>query len=162
MTSKKFTRRPAFLSEFDQLREFKSAMNCPECGFRMLHRRVQGVTIDRCDGCGGLWFDMEEVRRYVREWYPDAEYVPDDDHFHFHTKGAGTSCTCCGKQNLEIGSLKGVSFERCTWCGGIFVNEKDLARMVGPKPSEGLHGAEATFGILEVLFGLAELVSSFD
>jgi Zn-finger nucleic acid-binding protein len=162
MTSEKYTRRPPFLKGFDQLREVKSSMRCPECGLRMLQRRIEGVTIDRCDGCGGLWFDMEEVRSYVREWHPDAEYVPDDDHFHFHTKGAGSLCTCCGKKNLEIGSLKGFSFQRCTWCGGIFVNEKDLARAVGPKPMDSLEGAQTAFGILELLFGFLEIVGSFD
>ncbi len=35
-------------------------MNCPKCLAAMQVVGVQGGEIDRCTGCGGLWFDMLE------------------------------------------------------------------------------------------------------
>lgn len=36
---------------------------CPACDLPMSRFEEQGVTLDRCDGCGGLWFDMGEIVR---------------------------------------------------------------------------------------------------
>ena len=35
-------------------------MICPKCQASMQPVRVEGGEIDRCSGCGGLWFDMLE------------------------------------------------------------------------------------------------------
>lgn len=35
-------------------------MKCPKCSAAMASIRQQGVEVDRCSGCGGLWFDAFE------------------------------------------------------------------------------------------------------
>ena len=37
-------------------------MNCPKCHAAMDHVRLNGIEIDRCSGCKGLWFDNGELR----------------------------------------------------------------------------------------------------
>ena len=40
-------------------------MNCPACGRSMKKVKVTDVTVDVCDGgCGGLWFDQFELRKF--------------------------------------------------------------------------------------------------
>ena len=38
----------------------ESPMECPKCGARFEQVQVEGETVDRCTGCQGLWFDLEE------------------------------------------------------------------------------------------------------
>jgi Zn-finger nucleic acid-binding protein len=39
-------------------------MNCPNCGNSVLSpRNISGVTIDKCAGCGGAWFDKGELEK---------------------------------------------------------------------------------------------------
>lgn len=35
-------------------------MNCPKCSAAMALVSHQGIQVDRCTKCGGLWFDMLE------------------------------------------------------------------------------------------------------
>jgi Zn-finger nucleic acid-binding protein len=35
-------------------------MKCPKCEAEMLAIDYAGITVDRCSGCQGLWFDMVE------------------------------------------------------------------------------------------------------
>ncbi len=35
-------------------------MNCPKCGHAMETVKYEGIEIERCGGCRGLWFDMLE------------------------------------------------------------------------------------------------------
>lgn len=36
-------------------------MNCPKCHAKMDHAQLNGIQIDRCSGCKGLWFDTGEL-----------------------------------------------------------------------------------------------------
>ncbi|MGE5595044.1 MAG: zf-TFIIB domain-containing protein [Hyphomicrobiales bacterium] len=36
---------------------------CPSCRQPMYHIEQQGITLDRCDPCDGIWFDMGEIAR---------------------------------------------------------------------------------------------------
>jgi len=136
-------------------------MNCPECGSAMRQQTAHGVTIDRCAACGGLWFDLEEIHEYVRTKRPNARFFPEDDHFDKHTKGSGTRCSCCEEEALEVGSIGGIPFLRCTWCGGIFVKEKDLTKLTSPSFDDGGSAGSTAMGVLEVFFEIVEVFELF-
>jgi hypothetical protein len=36
---------------------------CPRCGAGLRQEVRQGITIDTCAGCGGLWLDKGELKR---------------------------------------------------------------------------------------------------
>ena len=41
-------------------------LTCPKCRYRMRVVTFAGVEVDRCEGCGGIWFDLleqEDLRR---------------------------------------------------------------------------------------------------
>ena len=43
-------------------------MACPECGGSLTAERVEGIEIDRCSHCVGVWLDAGEydaVRRHI-------------------------------------------------------------------------------------------------
>ncbi len=44
---------------------------CPRCGERMVEIQHLGVTIDRCNGCGGLYFDAGELEEVIEREYPE-------------------------------------------------------------------------------------------
>jgi len=40
-------------------------MNCPACGNELTTLEVKGITVEACvGGCGGLWFDQLELRKF--------------------------------------------------------------------------------------------------
>lgn len=36
-------------------------MHCPKCGMQLKDSLLNGVLIDRCDDCGGIWLDKGEL-----------------------------------------------------------------------------------------------------
>ncbi len=38
-------------------------MHCPKCGNFMRAVAYQGITVDRCSKCNGLWFDKNELEQ---------------------------------------------------------------------------------------------------
>ena len=42
-------------------------MNCPICESSLIPTKVQVVDVDRCEHCGGIWFDEKELMPLLRE-----------------------------------------------------------------------------------------------
>ena len=40
-------------------------MRCPKCGHEMKEEALEGVTIDRCSHCEGIYFDAGELDRVL-------------------------------------------------------------------------------------------------
>jgi uncharacterized protein len=36
-------------------------MKCPKCGMELIEIDYKGITVDKCSGCAGIWFDAGEV-----------------------------------------------------------------------------------------------------
>lgn len=44
-----------------------SSMKCPRCDGSLLESKVEEVTIDQCDKCGGIWLDSGELEQLTRK-----------------------------------------------------------------------------------------------
>lgn len=36
-------------------------MNCPKCNHKLISQEYEGMTVDKCLNCGGMWFDFKEL-----------------------------------------------------------------------------------------------------
>ena len=45
----------------------KSAINCPKCDGTLLELTHEGVQIDRCNKCNGVWLDAGELERLTSQ-----------------------------------------------------------------------------------------------
>lgn len=43
-----------------------SPMTCPRCGGTLQERKVDEVSIDTCDKCGGVWLDSGELEQLTK------------------------------------------------------------------------------------------------
>jgi uncharacterized protein len=49
-----------------------STMQCPRCDGSLNEMKVEEVTIDTCDKCGGVWLDsgeLEQLTRKAGNWF---------------------------------------------------------------------------------------------
>jgi Zn-finger nucleic acid-binding protein len=42
-------------------------LRCPKDQSPMVKVQLHGITIDRCPGCGAIWFDMNELERLLKD-----------------------------------------------------------------------------------------------
>jgi len=47
-------------AELDRLK-LLHFMRCPKCGHQMIEELLEGITIDRCSFCEGIYFDAREL-----------------------------------------------------------------------------------------------------
>ena len=41
-------------------------MRCPKCGAALKEERVDGITVDECPDCHGMWLDEGELQKLAR------------------------------------------------------------------------------------------------
>jgi len=47
-------------------------MKCPKCGYDLITGEWQGVQIDQCTNCHGIWFDAGEAESVLTHAEPNA------------------------------------------------------------------------------------------
>lgn len=87
---------------------------------------AHGVTVDRCDRCGGVWFDATELDRWLADFYPDLARPP--EHRMPRRGRGGHPCPRCHKA-METAGWTGLVLDRCPECHGIFAEASELGDM---------------------------------
>jgi Zn-finger nucleic acid-binding protein len=102
-------------------------MNCPKCHGPFADRLLNGVPIQACASCGGIWFDRERITAYLgqaleRSGQPPAlatlraiERVPTD-----------LVCPACHEKRLMGIKPHGVKIEQCSGCHGVFLDPGEI------------------------------------
>jgi uncharacterized protein len=104
-------------------------MICPKCKSSMAKVRVGEQEIDRCIGCGGLWFDLRE-HEHIAESKADVEQVDLSD----VSKRAGQNalrdidCPICNVKMLKLSmpDQLHIKYESCPVCHGAFFDAGEL------------------------------------
>jgi len=120
-----------------------------------------GVVVDKCPECQAVWFDPDEISKYLKARKAKAVDGVSDSDFRVTAIGATETCPCCDKPSFQLGSFRGIAFQRCTWCGGIFLNSDQLKSFIRSKEGQvsdsALTSEEIAKGaagmFLEVLIG---------
>lgn len=81
-----------------------------------------GVALDRCADCGGLWFDRGELRRVTGR---SVRVLPEPDASALH-------CARCPGAALHAARVDGEALSGCPRCAGLFLTPPVLARLRGP------------------------------
>jgi len=111
-------------------------MRCPACGHTLTEITLGSVAIDVCEkGCGGLWFDANELKKVEQEHVSAAGPVADihrDPDTKLDAKRA-RYCPRCLTQKLEtriprLGSA--IEFDCCPRCGGYWLDRGELETLL--------------------------------
>ena len=51
-------------------------MHCPKCGSKLIEVVYEGILVDRCEDCNGIWFDSGELKALLdRQEGPLLKFV---------------------------------------------------------------------------------------
>jgi Zn-finger nucleic acid-binding protein len=92
----------------------------------MVGERHDGVAIDRCPACRGLWIDPDQIASWLCEHACDVAL---DVSLSVTAIPTGR-CPRCGHGELHLGLVHGLSFDRCDGCGGHFFSSQ-VAHVIG-------------------------------
>ena len=99
-----------------------------------------GITIDRCNQCGGLWFDAQELDRCLLPLYAAGSQPPEA---RIPERSRGTRrCPRCD-QYMTTAGWTALVLDRCPTCRGLFVEAHELAHMERVQPPHHAQSFEA-------------------
>jgi Zn-finger nucleic acid-binding protein len=113
-------------------------MNCPKCNGSMESVKNEGITVDRCNACKGIWFDALEAEDLL-----DAKHGASVD-TGSSIKGwrmdriRDISCPRCGVRMQTVSDTKDphVKFEVCTKCHGYFMDAGEFRELAHAEATE--------------------------
>lgn len=117
-----------------------SARDCPDCDTRMQpfwlpSSKVEGaeVELDRCNDCGGVWFDAGELAEATRRAVTPGKQRTD------------RQCPECQVPLVRGVLAGGVDVETCAQCKGTFLEARDMDALTKrPAPKKTASAAGGT------------------
>lgn len=135
-------------------------MNCPVCSNALSKKVVSGVELEICNnGCGGIWFDQFEFKKFDEPIEPDAE-TELNIKINTQAKPDKTKRYNCPKCKSSIMMRNFVSVKRkvtideCPTCAGVWLDAGELQEIRGEFGSEAERKAAAS-ALFEQMFGEA-------
>jgi uncharacterized protein len=132
-------------------------MKCPACHRALRTRTVAGVTVDLCSGgCGGIWFDQGEFKKFDEPNEKAGEELLDIAHApggHVD-RSQRYRCTKCPDSMLMrhfVSAKLAVVIDECPTCGGVWLDPGELRQIRSEYPSEEARRAAAQAYFKEVL-----------
>ena len=141
-------------------------MKCPACSNTLSEIQAGGITVDVCrDGCGGIWFDRAELQRLDDKAEAAGEsllHVNRRAGVPIDAKAPRTCPRCAGVVMMRhcYSRRREVEIDECGGCGGIWLDDGELAVIRGQYRTEAERRKDAHRGAAEVFREhLAELES---
>lgn len=102
-------------------------MNCPKCHGALHEMEIEGVKVDFCSPCKGIWFDKDEMA-FMAELPED---LPEVD---VQQAAVATDFDCPRCNNVKLQTMKFVKAEdllidRCPACQGIWLDKGELPKV---------------------------------
>jgi Zn-finger nucleic acid-binding protein len=104
------------------------AINCPLDGAPMTNVKAGNFTIDRCDSCGGLWFDMAELQRLIAHGMRGEDF---DTLVRKRGRISALKQLKCPRDDTMLKDVPDptqphIIYHQCSTCGGLFLQAGDL------------------------------------
>jgi len=129
-------------------------MDCIKCKKPMSKAKMEGVLVDKCNICGGIWLDAGELEMLMAHETksPDelireakSEIIAEKSRL-LYTEGL---CPKCQGQQMKRYMRAGVELDRCPACKGLFFDYGELDKVMDMEKSSGfkhfLNGLKASF-----------------
>ncbi|ERN42462.1 hypothetical protein KR51_00007710 [Rubidibacter lacunae KORDI 51-2] len=107
------------------------ALSCPKCGDRFEVVVFAEIEVDRCIGCGGLWFDCEEVEHLKLAAGSEAIDVGDPQcGRQLDRLASAVACPRCGDAMTRMLDMDAhaIWYERCCVCCGIWLDAGEFVK----------------------------------
>jgi Zn-finger nucleic acid-binding protein len=123
-------------------------MNCPKCKAEMELVTVEGVTVDRCGNCKGIWFDAGEQQALKDRKAVEAVDTGDAAVGKKMDKIHDIRCPRCDVPMIRMveADRELIDYEACTKCFGVFLDAGEFKHMKDLRISEYLKGLFAEKG----------------
>ena len=105
-------------------------MHCPKCDTELAATTIQGIELDRCTGCDGVWFDEKELDNVLQLKSSDIRPLRGGRLREDANRKPG-KCPRDGNTLARIRSPRNTDIvvDACPACNGIWLDGGELERL---------------------------------
>lgn len=104
-------------------------MLCPKCSVEMSRKNFEGIEVDRCFGCGGIWLDKGEIEQIDNRNISTLVDVVGHTEKSELMDRLTAHCHRCDNDMISLKGANDVQFDWCDRCEGMFFDRGELASM---------------------------------
>jgi len=109
-------------------------MECLRCNSAMKKMDLDGVLIDKCSNCGGVWLDADELDKLKYDDGKDKQelMIEAKNEVMQERKRLLTTvgmCPKCQRKKLDTFVRTGVEIDQCPACYGLFFDHGELQKI---------------------------------
>ncbi len=106
-------------------------MKCPKCKSPFVKVHFEGIQVDRCMSCHGLWLDALELQDLLKKKGSEALDIGDQRDFDKTSRIEDYLCPKDGSRMIKMVDVKQghVWYESCGVCYGIFLDATELKEL---------------------------------
>jgi Zn-finger nucleic acid-binding protein len=126
-----------------------SQLTCPKCARPMDAWESNGLALDHCFSCKGLWFDAGELAQHLAGLHArigELDLSP--------VVETGFPCPRCEGFHLAQVRVHGVTLDACPRCRGIFLDLGEVHELLGALSHSKYGGDPAVAGLDDLALGL--------
>lgn len=101
-------------------------MQCPKCSAQMEAVDVQGIKVDRCGACAGMWFDLREHEHLLKAKGQAVDELDIGDPLKAREQNEVRDIDCprCHTPMVKLRhhEQRSVDYEQCATCGGVYLD----------------------------------------
>ncbi len=117
-------------------------MKCYKCSSRMTRKALDGVLVDSCPTCEGIWLDGGELemlkngaRKTTEEILLQARSEISREKRRLVT--AHEMCPRCQQDKLHEKIVAGTALDTCASCGGLYFDWSELSKVLQRSETRG-------------------------
>jgi Zn-finger nucleic acid-binding protein len=117
-------------------------MECYKCNSGMKKKAFDGVLVDVCSVCEGMWLDGGELKMLQHHESKTIEQLRIDATRELHTEkkrlfSTRGMCPRCQQTSLTAEIVSGTELDICSQCGGIHFDWGELTKVLQASMSKG-------------------------
>ncbi|MBI9017085.1 MAG: zf-TFIIB domain-containing protein [Phycisphaerae bacterium] len=96
-------------------------VKCPKCDANMAKLDYEGIYVNRCPDCKGLWFDAFELQELKKLKGSETIDLGANDKSKENDENRGIDCPVCHTQMIKMVDIEHhMKYEACTVCYGVY------------------------------------------
>jgi Zn-finger nucleic acid-binding protein len=106
-------------------------MLCPKCKSPFAKVHFEGIQVDRCVSCHGIWFDVLELQDLLKKKGSEALDIGDKGNWDKTSQIEDYACPKDGSRMIKMVDARQnhVWYESCGVCYGIFLDATEFSEL---------------------------------
>ena len=138
-------------------------MDCPKCRIELETKVIQGIEVDECTACEGIWCTGEELKQIKDKTDSDLNWMDFDIMKHperFKAKTAKLNCPGCDKpMDVLDYDDTAVEIDYCSSCQCIWLDKNELENIIAALEREVLSKSTSNY-VKETIEEAKDLITS--